>query len=247
MCSLRRWSDSQCSRASRRTRRSRSSTKLSLSYVATVQFDRVLRYFAGGGVSLEKQYHALFGKVAHRCAWLSQLTSKRVARDFYQNIGTIATESMVQVQLGRRKLGQVEESRKGCGRAMCSCSMAERSGSWKPGCSPRKSRRRTVPSPTVPRWYANKMPLASGLAAEVVRLRTEVANAWWESVRLIRRRKWRSSACSRRSAVARESHDQRGALPSWCSRSQENADKAECPALAAIRISPLCLQRARAG
>ena len=29
--------------------------------------------------------------------------------------------------------------------------------------------------PTVPRWYANKMPLASGLAAEVRRLRTEVA------------------------------------------------------------------------
>jgi ATP-dependent Lhr-like helicase len=29
--------------------------------------------------------------------------------------------------------------------------------------------------PTVPRWYANKMPLASGLAEEVVRLRTEVA------------------------------------------------------------------------
>jgi len=29
--------------------------------------------------------------------------------------------------------------------------------------------------PTVPRWYANKMPLASGLAAEVVNLRTHVA------------------------------------------------------------------------
>lgn len=30
--------------------------------------------------------------------------------------------------------------------------------------------------PTVPRWYANKMPLASGLAAEVVRLRRELAH-----------------------------------------------------------------------
>jgi ATP-dependent Lhr-like helicase len=29
--------------------------------------------------------------------------------------------------------------------------------------------------PTIPRWYANKMPLASGLAAEVVRLRTAMA------------------------------------------------------------------------
>src|SRR5690606_31446148 len=29
--------------------------------------------------------------------------------------------------------------------------------------------------PTIPRWYANKMPLASGLAEEVVRLRTELA------------------------------------------------------------------------
>ena len=139
-------------------------------------FDRVLRYLHGGGESLERNYELLFGKVRIDARGCLVLTTPRVARDFYQNIGTIATESMVVVQLGRRKLGQVEESfMKGLrpgdvfvlnGRTirlietkLLSAKVAAADSSV----------------PTIPRWYANKMPLASGLAAGVVRLRTDVA------------------------------------------------------------------------
>ena len=138
-------------------------------------FDRVLHYLAGGGASLEKQYHAMFGKVRVDARGCVVPVSPRIARDFYQNVGTIATESMVNVQLGRRKLGQVEESfMKGLrpgdvfvinGRAvrlvetrLLTAKVAAANSS----------------APTVPRW-GHKMPLASGLAQEVSRLRTEVA------------------------------------------------------------------------
>ncbi|MEO5960604.1 MAG: helicase-related protein [Opitutaceae bacterium] len=140
------------------------------------QFDRVLRYLEGGGASLEKNYRSLFGKVRSDERGCLVLTAPRVARDFYQNIGTIATESMVQVQLGRKKLGQVEESfMKGLrvgdvfvlnGRTirlvqtrLLTAKVAAADSSM----------------PTVPRWYANKMPLGSGLAAEVVRLLKQMA------------------------------------------------------------------------
>ena len=140
------------------------------------EFDRVLHYLAGGGVALEQQYHAMFGKVridAHGCL---VLTSKRVARDFYQNIGTIATESMVQVQLGRRKLGQVEESfMKGLRPGDVFVLNGRTIRLVETRLLTAKVAAADSSVPTVPRWYANKMPLASGLAAEVVRLRTEVA------------------------------------------------------------------------
>jgi ATP-dependent Lhr-like helicase len=139
-------------------------------------FDRVLRYLAGGGVSLEKNYHALFGKVRVDARGCLALTAPRVARDFYQNVGTITTESMVQVKLGRRALGQVEESfMKGLRvgdvfvlNGRCVRLVETRLLSAKVAAADSSV-------PTVPRWYANKMPLASGLATEVVRLRTEIA------------------------------------------------------------------------
>jgi ATP-dependent Lhr-like helicase len=139
-------------------------------------FDRVLRYLEGGGVSLEKNYAGLFGKVRVDARGHLVLTAPRIARDFYQNIGTIATESMVTIQLGRRRLGQVEESfMKGLrpgdvfvfqGRCVRLIQAKLLTAKVAPADSA---------FPTVPRWYANKFPLASGLAEEVVRLRAEVA------------------------------------------------------------------------
>src|SRR6185436_11785030 len=102
--------------------------------------------------------------------------SPRIARDFYQNVGTIASESMVSVQLGRRKLGQIEESfMKGLrpGDVFVLNGRAVRLVETRLLTAKVAAADSSVP--TVPRWYANKMPLASGLAAEVVRLRTEVA------------------------------------------------------------------------
>lgn len=144
--------------------------------LARGDFDRVLRYLEGGGVSLEKQYHSLFGKVRVDARGCLVLAAPRVARDFYQNIGTIATESMVQVQLGRRKLGQVEESfMKGLRPGDVFVLNGRTVRLVETRLLTAKVAAADSSVPTVPRWYANKMPLASGLAAEVVRLRTEVA------------------------------------------------------------------------
>ena len=139
-------------------------------------FARVLRYLEGGGVSLERQYRDVFGKVRVDDAGNLVLTSPKVARSLYQNIGTITSENMVSVQLGRSRLGQVEESfinrlRPGdvfvlngrCFRLVSTHLLTA------------KVKRADNTMPTIPRWYANKMPLASGLAAEVVRLRTAMA------------------------------------------------------------------------
>jgi ATP-dependent helicase Lhr and Lhr-like helicase len=140
------------------------------------QFDRVLRYLEGGGTSLERNYQSLFGKIRVDARGHLVLAAPRIARDFYQNVGTIATESMVQVQLGRRKLGQVEESFM---KGLRPGDVFVLNGRTIRLVETRLLTAKVAPAdsqvPTVPRWYANKMPLASGLAGEVVRLRTEVA------------------------------------------------------------------------
>lgn len=139
-------------------------------------FERVLRYLRGGGVSLERNYENVFGKVRLDDGGHLVLTSPRVARTFYQNIGTINTESMVQVRLNRRNLGQVEESfMKGIRPGDVFVLNGRCVRLVKAHLLTAQVVRADNALPTVPRWYANKMPLASGLASEVVRLRTEVA------------------------------------------------------------------------
>lgn len=140
-------------------------------------FDRVLRYLQGGGRSLEKAYSHLFGKITIDAEGRIALPAPKVARDFYQNVGTIASEAHVTVRLGRRNLGTVEESflkglRPGdifvlnarCVRLVSTTLLTA------------KVAAADSALPTVPRWNANKMPLQSGLAAEVVRLRTAVSD-----------------------------------------------------------------------
>lgn len=139
------------------------------------KFDRVLRYLEGGGVSLEQQYRAVFGKIRIVDHVLTPSTP-RTARDYYQNVGTISADQMIQVKLKRRNLGTVEESfmkrlRPGdvfvlngrCVRLVDTYLLTARVVEAKSSL------------PTVPRWNANKMPLASGLADEVTRIRTALA------------------------------------------------------------------------
>jgi ATP-dependent Lhr-like helicase len=143
--------------------------------LARAEFDRVLHYLAGGGTSLEKQYHAMFGKVRVDARGLLVPVSPRIARDFYQNVGTIASESMVQVSLGRKKLGQVEE---GFVKGLRPGDVFVLNGRTVRLVETRLLTAKVAAAdssvPTVPRW-GHKMPLASGLAEEVARLRTEVA------------------------------------------------------------------------
>ena len=142
--------------------------------LARKKFDTVLRYLEGGGTSLEAQYQPVFGKIVRNGGTLV-LAGPRVARDFYQNVGTISSESMVQVKVGRRKIGQVEQGfiqklntgdvfvLNGRTVRLLQTRLLEAKAEWAPS-----------EMPTVPRWNANKMPLASGLAAEVTHLRSRM-------------------------------------------------------------------------
>ena len=138
-------------------------------------FDRVVRYLEGGGLSLEHVYRDTFGKVII-VDGVMKIPRPKVARDFYQNIGTISTDQMIQVKLKRRNLGQVEESfmkRLRIGDVFVLNGRCVRLVKTELLVARVVEAKSTLP--TVPRWNANKMPLASGLAAEVTRLRTEVA------------------------------------------------------------------------
>jgi ATP-dependent Lhr-like helicase len=182
------------------------------------EFERVLHYLQGGGAALEKQYHATFGKVRvdhHGCL---VLTAARIARDLYQNIGTIAAESMVQVQLGRKKLGQVDESFvKGLRPGDVFVINARAVRVVETRLLTVKVAAADSSFPTVPRW-GQKMPLASGLADEVANLRTELARllsasgatfppagekeAGWQPALLYLQETYRLSAANARALVA---------------------------------------------
>lgn len=139
-------------------------------------FDRVLRYLEGGGTSLEKNYRDVFGKIRIVDGNLT-VPTPRTARDFYQNVGTIVAPPMIQVKLGRRNLGEVEEwFIKGLrpGDVFVLNGRSVRLVETRLLTAKVVEARNALP--TVPRWGANKIPLGSGLAAEVVRLRTEVAS-----------------------------------------------------------------------
>jgi len=139
-------------------------------------FGRVLRYLEGGGLSLERAYRGLFGKVRVDASGHLVLPSAAVARSLYQNIGTITSENMVQVRLGRRNIGEIEESFM---RRMSPGDVFVLNGRCfrlvKTHLLVALVRAADSAVPTIPRWNANKMPLASGLAAEVSRLRTRMA------------------------------------------------------------------------
>jgi ATP-dependent Lhr-like helicase len=139
------------------------------------KFEQVLRYLEGGGSSLEAQYTPVFGKIVRENGEV-KMAYPRVARDFYQNVGTISSESMVQVKVKRRNIGQVEQGfikrlnvgdifvLNGRAVRLLETYLLEAKVEWA-----------GHEMPTVPRWNAAKMPLASGLAAEVVRLRSRLA------------------------------------------------------------------------
>ena len=139
------------------------------------KFETVLRYLEGGGTSLEAQYAPVFGKIT-RAGGEVRMAYPRVARDFYQNVGTISSESMVQVKVKRRNIGQVEQGfikrlnigdvfvLNGRAVRLLETYLLEAKVEWA-----------GHEMPTVPRWNANKMPLASGLATEVTRLRSRLA------------------------------------------------------------------------
>ncbi|MEY2519395.1 MAG: ATP-dependent helicase Lhr and Lhr-like helicase [Verrucomicrobiota bacterium] len=138
------------------------------------EFDRILRYLAGGGASLEKQYVEVFGKIRIEEGLIS-LAHPRIAREFLVNIGTIHSEGFIDVLLRRRRLGSVEENfikQLQIGDLFVLGGRIVRLIDT--GVQEAYVERADGLLPTVPRWNAAKMPLTSGLARAVRRLRTEV-------------------------------------------------------------------------
>lgn len=138
------------------------------------EFDRILQYLEGGGASLRKQYTGVFGKIRVEDGIIS-LAHPKIAREFLVNIGTIHSEGFIDVLLRRRRLGSVEENfikQLKIGDLFVLGGRIVRLIDT--GVQEAHVERADGQLPTVPRWNAAKMPLTSGLARAVRKLRTEV-------------------------------------------------------------------------
>ncbi|MEO5721397.1 MAG: DEAD/DEAH box helicase [Chthoniobacterales bacterium] len=141
-----------------------------------VEFDRIVQYLEGGGASLQKQYADLFGKIRLDEDGVISLAHPKIAREFLVNIGTIISESFVDVLLRRRRLGSVEENfikQLQIGDLFVLGGRIVRL--VETGLQAAYVERADGHLPTVPRWNASKMPLTSGLAEGVRELRADLA------------------------------------------------------------------------
>jgi ATP-dependent helicase Lhr and Lhr-like helicase len=138
------------------------------------EFDHILEYLIGGGESLQRQYTGLFGKIAVTDGIIS-LAHPRVTREFLVNIGTIVSEGFVDVMLKRRRLGSVEE---GFIKGLQIGDLFVLAGRVvrliETGVQEAYVERADGHLPTIPRWNAAKMPLTSGLASAVRKLRADL-------------------------------------------------------------------------
>ncbi len=142
--------------------------------LAREDFDRVVEYLEGGGRSLAKAYSDTFGKVRVVNGRLFPATP-RVVRDYLVNVGTIASEGLVDVMLRRKRLGTVDAGfikglKEGDVFVLGGRVVRLVSADWQVA----KVEAADGARPNVPKWSANRMALTSGLAAEIGHLRTEL-------------------------------------------------------------------------
>ncbi len=137
-------------------------------------FERVVEYLEGGGRSLARAYTDTFGKLRVIESRLFTV-SPRVERDYLVNIGTIVTEGLVEVTLRRRRLGTVEERfiqglKPGDVFVLAGRAVRLLEVGWKTvRVEDAKGER-----PNIPVWSGSRRPLATGLAREIARLRTQL-------------------------------------------------------------------------
>lgn len=130
-------------------------------------FQDVLDYLAGGGESLRQQYTDVFGKI-HLDPHTFETRAGSVRRDYLENIGTIPSEGLIRVLLGRAQLGAVEEGfirRLALGDVFLIAGRPlrlDRLGNMECWVSPAPGR-----LPTIPRWGANKFPLSNRVAGAI--------------------------------------------------------------------------------
>ena len=105
-----------------------------------------------------------------------EIAHPRIAREFLVNIGTITSDSFVDVLLRRRRLGSVEDNfikQLNIGDLFVLGGRVVRL--IETGVQEAHVERADGHLPTVPRWNAAKMPLTSGVARGVRQLRTNLA------------------------------------------------------------------------
>lgn len=141
-------------------------------------FDAVLDYLAGRGPVLGS--YETYGKVVFDDSGAFRVASKKVARTYYMNAGVISDDYQVKViGRGNRRLGEVEETFLADlqpgeafiigGRSVKVTSMHGNTALVE---SAKGERVKT------PRWMGSKMPLTAQLAAEELRLRSDLRESW---------------------------------------------------------------------
>ena len=76
--------------------------------VSRDDFDKTLAFVTNGGYALNS--YDLYKRIEKNEHGLYQLTNPRMDRQYRMNIGTIVESPMLQVKMGRRKLGTIEEN-----------------------------------------------------------------------------------------------------------------------------------------
>jgi ATP-dependent Lhr-like helicase len=137
-------------------------------------FEDVLDYLAGGGVSLRRQYSEVFGKIELDETGF-RTRPGRVQREFLQNVGVIPNVGQVRVRLKTHHLGSVEESFMRMmkigdvfvmGGRPVRLEKVNQMEAW--------VTRADGALPTIPRWNASKFPLSNRVAQEIVAFRSEL-------------------------------------------------------------------------
>ncbi len=144
-------------------------------HLTRADFDRAVEYLRGGGRSLEKTYADTFGKLRVDEAGGMWTVSRKVERDYLVNIGTIASEGLVNVLLGRRRLGSVDE---GFVQGLKVGDVFVLGGRVvrlvEVGWQVAKVEDAAGERPNVPTWGGSRLGLSTGLAAEIAGLRGEL-------------------------------------------------------------------------
>ncbi len=127
------------------------------------------RAFAGAGVRGHVRQGAR-GRDGALCA-----ATPRVGREYLVNVGTIATEGLVNVTLGRRALGTVDEFfikglKVGDVFVLGGRVVRLLEAGWQAA----KVEAADGAQPNVPAWSASRLPMTAGLASEVARLRGDI-------------------------------------------------------------------------
>ncbi len=150
-------------------------------------FDSVVEYLAGGGKVLGP--YGTYGKIVLEGGKI-RVASKKVARDYYMNIGTISDDFQIRiVTRANHRLGEVEEGFLASlqpdeaftigGKVVALERLHQNIAVVKPAKGERVQ---------TPRWMGAKMPLTARLAQEELRLRSDLRAAWDEGGERVARR-----------------------------------------------------------